>query len=153
MRGRKKASALTEHLGYWMRQVSNHVSHSFARKLEGKGVTTAEWVLMRVLFDVEALAPSRIAEQMFMTRGAISRLADRLIEKDMVIRAENPDDKRAHTLSLSKEGRRLVPELARIADENDQAHFRDLTAAERARMEAMLKRIVERQGFRGLPVD
>jgi hypothetical protein len=42
-------SALTAHFGYWLRYVSNHVSHAFGRKLAGKGVTAAEWVLMRSL--------------------------------------------------------------------------------------------------------
>lgn len=148
-----KIPALTDHLGYWMRQVSNHVSQSFARKLAGKGVTTAEWVLMRVLYDVDGLAPSRIADQLGMTRGAISKLADRLIDKKMLTRAENPEDQRAHTLSLSRRGRDLVPELAQLADENDAALFRDLTDTERSRMEAILRKIAESHGLRHVPVD
>jgi DNA-binding MarR family transcriptional regulator len=149
----QKVSGLTDHLGYWMRHVSNHVSYSFARKLEGKGVTTAEWVLMRVLYDVEAMPPSRIADRMGMTRGAISKLADRLIDKSMLVRAENPGDKRAHTLSLTGKGRRLVPDLATIADENDKAFFSDLAAAERSQMKALLMKIVERRRLRGVPVN
>ena len=149
----KKISGLADHIGYWMRQVSNHVSYSFARRLESKGVTTAEWVLLRVLYDAGALPPSQIARQMGMTRGAISKLADRLIGKDMLVRAESPGDKRAHTLSLTGQGRRLVPNLAKIADENDENFFRDLTAAERSQMKAMLKKIVERRDLREVPVD
>ncbi len=38
---------LTSHLGYWLRYVSNHASHAFARKLDGRDVTVAEWVVMR----------------------------------------------------------------------------------------------------------
>ena len=153
MTNRQSVSVLSRHLGYWMRQVSNHVSQSFARKLEGRGVTTAEWVLMRVLYDVDALAPSRIARQLGMTRGAISKLADRLIDKNMLIRLASPEDLRAHTLSLSRRGRELVPELARLADENDEEFFRDLTDAERSRLEAMLRKIVERRGLGRIPVD
>jgi DNA-binding MarR family transcriptional regulator len=150
---RQKVSELSDHLGYWLRQVSNHVSRSFARRLEGKGVTTAEWVLMRVLYDSDGLAPSRVAERMGMTRGAISKLADRLVAKGVLVRAENPGDKRAHTLSLAEKGRRLLPELARLADENDEALFRDLAPAERSRLGATLKKLVEQQGLKAPPVD
>jgi MarR family transcriptional regulator, lower aerobic nicotinate degradation pathway regulator len=150
---RQQVPDLTDHLGYWMRQVSNHVSNSFARKLEGKGVTTAEWVLLRVLYDVDGLAPSRIAEQMGMTRGAISKLADRLIHKGMLARAENHDDRRGHTLSLSKQGRDLVPELGRLADENERESFRELTDEERSRIETTLRKIVEHRGLSHVPVD
>ena len=44
-------SDLTAHLGYWLRYVSNHVSHAFARKVEARGVTVAEWVLLRQLLE------------------------------------------------------------------------------------------------------
>jgi DNA-binding MarR family transcriptional regulator len=153
MNRRETISRLSDHLGYWLRQVSNHVSQSFARRLDGKGVTTAEWVLMRVLYESDGLAPTCVAEQMGMTRGAISKLADRLIEKDMLARADNPDDKRGHTLSLTAKGRGLLPELGRLADENDEAFFRGLTPAERSRLEGTLRKIVEQQGFKAPPVD
>ncbi|MEI9903207.1 MAG: hypothetical protein WDN06_03970 [Asticcacaulis sp.] len=44
-------SHLEAHLGYWMRFVSNHVSQAFARKVEAHGVTVAEWVVLRELFE------------------------------------------------------------------------------------------------------
>jgi hypothetical protein len=42
----RAASELTAHLGYWLRFVSNHVSLAFARKLESRGVTVADWVVL-----------------------------------------------------------------------------------------------------------
>ena len=54
----EKAAALTAHVGYWLRYVSNHVSHAFARKLEREGVTVAEWVILRELFESDAVAPA-----------------------------------------------------------------------------------------------
>ena len=78
-------SSLESHLGYWLRYVSNHVSHAFALKLAAGGVTVAEWVVLRELYDGES-APSALADRLGMTRGAISKLADRLIAKDMIVR-------------------------------------------------------------------
>src|SRR5690348_17127398 len=112
-------STLDTHLGYWLRMVSNGVSRSFARKVEREGVTVAEWVFLRALFDVERVAPSQLADAMGMTKGAISKLADRLLEKALIARRENPDDRRAQTLALTPAGRELVPRLAALADSND----------------------------------
>ena len=153
MKRRQKLAGLTDHLGYWMRLVSNQVSHSFARKIEGKGITTAEWVLMRMIYDVEATAPSRVAEQMGMTRGAITKLADRLIDKGMLVRRDDPNDRRAQSLGLTDEGRRLVPVLARLADQNDEAFFRALTIAERRQLKGLLEKLVERHALMKPPVD
>lgn len=146
-------AALQDHLGYWLRAVSNAVSLAFARKLEGEGVTVAEWVFLRTLHDVDRIGPSLLAERMGMTKGAISKLADRLIEKGLVGRAANPEDGRAHLLALAPAGRALVPRLAEIADANDAAFFGALAPAERRHLEALLRKLAMARNLTKPPVD
>jgi DNA-binding MarR family transcriptional regulator len=148
-----EVSDLTSHLGYWLRFVSNHVSHAFARKLEGEGVTVAEWAVLRELYGEPSLGPSRLAERMGLTRGAISKLADRLIGKRLVRREARADDARAHELALTAAGRGLVPRLAALADRNDAEFFDHLTANERATVERVLKAVVKRRGLKSIPLS
>jgi DNA-binding MarR family transcriptional regulator len=149
----RPASDLTSHLGYWLRRVSNHVSHAFARKLESRDVTVAEWVVMRELYGEDALVPSRLAGKLRLTRGAISKLAERLIAKGLVTREPDAGDRRAHTLALTTKGRGLIPKLAALADQNDAEFFDHLTAQERATVERVLKEIVKIRGLKAIPVD
>src|SRR6202142_663895 len=102
----KKAhvSGLQDDLGYWLPHVSNQVSHAFSRKVEARGVTVAEWVILRVLYDEESLAPSALADRLGMTRGAISKLADRLVAKELIARRANAGDRRFQTLALTHQG-------------------------------------------------
>jgi DNA-binding MarR family transcriptional regulator len=146
-------SDLSDHIGYWLRYLSNHVSQAFARKIEARGVTVAEWVVMRQLLGEEALAPSRLADRMGMTRGAVTRLADRLIAKSLLLRVADPTDRRAQTLALTAAGRALVPELAALADANDAEFFGHLTTDGRAALRHLLREIVERRGLRSLPIS
>lgn len=139
-----KVSPLSAHLGYWLRYVSNHVSHAFHERLEHQGVTVAEWVVMREMFDQHALTPSELAKRLGMTRGAISKLSARLIDKDMVARTFSTSDRRVQTLALTREGRRLVPLLARAADENDAQFFGALTHTEADVMRKALQKIAGR---------
>jgi DNA-binding MarR family transcriptional regulator len=149
----RPASNLTSHLGYWLRHVSNHVSHAFARKLESRDVTVAEWVVMRELYGADALAPSRLANKLSLTRGAISKLAERLIAKGLAIRASHVSDGRAHTLALTTKGRSLIPKLAVLADQNDAEFFDHLTSQERATVERVLKEIVKIRGLKAIHID
>jgi DNA-binding MarR family transcriptional regulator len=146
-------SPLESHLGYQLRIVSNAVSQTFARTVEEAGATVAEWVFMRVLHDFESLAPTPLAQRMGMTKGAITKLASRLVEKGLVRREANPDDKRAQTLSLTSRGRSLVPRLAKIADDNEAAFFGLLTASDRGNLNRILRRIVELRGLKDVPTD
>jgi DNA-binding MarR family transcriptional regulator len=146
-------SDLTAHLGFWMRMVSNHVSHAFAAKLAGKDVTVAEWYLLRALYGRQPTPPSRLADEMGMTRGAITKLADRLIAKSLVIREANAGDGRAQTLALTDRGIDLVPDLAALADRNDAECFECLTGDERATLERLLKRLAEGGRVTTIPID
>ncbi len=62
-------SPLEAHLGYWLRFVSNQVSHAFSLKVAAHDVSVAEWVILRLLYDRDALVPSALAEQTGMTRA------------------------------------------------------------------------------------
>ena len=135
-------SDLETHLGYWLRMVSNAVSQSFARRVEAEGVTVAEWVFLRMLWDIDPVAPSLLAGRMGMTKGAISKLADRLIGKALVERRADPVDGRAQILSLTGAGRALVPRLAALADVNDAAFFGTLSPEDRNDLERLLRKIV-----------
>ena len=145
-------SSLESHLGYWLRYVSNHVSHAFALKLEGRGVTVAEWVVLRELYDGGS-APSALADRLGLTRGAISKLADRLIAKELIVRRANASDRRFQSLALTRQGRATLPKLAALADENDEEFFADLNLKTRETIAAAMKEIVRRKGLRGAPVD
>lgn len=146
-------SDLTAHVGFWLRMVSNHVSHAFATKLIDKQVTVAEWCLMRALYGKEPMSPSRLAEAMGMTRGAITKLADRLIAKSLVMREASADDGRAQTLALTGRGIDLVPELAALADRNDAEFFGCLTKDERATLEHLLRSLAARRNMTAIPIE
>jgi DNA-binding MarR family transcriptional regulator len=101
----RSVSALDAHLGYWLRFVSNHVSHAFSLRLAERGVTVAEWVVLRELYDANAAIPSALAGKIGMTRGAISKLADRLVAKSLIERTANGEDRRYQSLALTRGGR------------------------------------------------
>lgn len=153
MPARPRVSALDVHLGYWLRFVSNQVSHAFSRKLAAHDVTVAEWVILRVLYDSASLAPSSLAEKIGMTRGAISKLSDRLEAKSLVTRTASEDDRRYQALALTNEGRRLVPRLSALADRNDAEFFGHLAPAERDGIDAAMREIVRRFALRTVPVE
>ncbi len=88
-----------------------------------------------------------------MTRGAISKLADRLVEKALLTRAAGKDDRRDQELALTPAGRALVPQLAALADQNDAEFFGHQSPQERATIERLMKTIVRKSSLRAIPID
>ncbi len=146
-------NSLETHVGFWLRFVSNHVSHAFKLKVETHGVTVAEWVVLRTLFDADNVNPSDIAEKVGMTRGAISKLVDRVVAKRLVKCTVEKGDRRYQSLSLTPSGRKLVPILAALADRNDAEFFGHLAVNERNDLTDLLKDIVRRRGLSIVPIN
>ena len=148
-----EVSELRSHFGFWLRFVSNHVSRAFARKLLVSGVTAAEWVVLREMYDRPDMSPGLLADLTGMTRGAASKLMDRLVARKLVTRRENADDRRYQDIELTPAGRRVVPVLAAIADRNDEEFFAPLSARERAALVSTLKKLVQAHGLRKIPTE
>ncbi len=150
---RNNVSSLQSHTGFWLRFVSNHVSHRFAARLAESGVTVAEWVVLREMFDEAVTSPSALARTTGLTRGAVSKLIDRLLAKKFLTRAEAAEDRRYQDVSLTAAGRTLVPRLAALADQNDEEFFSELSQSERMRLVATLKKLVQAHNLSQLPIE
>lgn len=149
-----EASRLTSHIGFWMRLVSNHVSHAFARKLEASGVTVAEWVVLREMYGGdETTSPSAVAELTGLTRGAVSKLISRLLAKGLVTRGESTSDRRYQDIELTRRSVALVPQLAKLADENDEEFFGVLSSSDRKILTTLLKKTAALHQLARMPIN
>lgn len=146
-------SPLEAHVGYWLRLVSNQVSQAFARELEARGISVAEWVALRLVYQRDRMTPTQLSERTRLTRGAISKVVDKLESKGLLVRTADPDDGRAQQMSLTRRGHQLVPQLARLADANEERFFACLTARDRATLMRLLRQLTDAHHLTGAPID
>lgn len=151
---RAETSTLQSHIGFWLRLISNNVSHTFARQLESSGVTVAEWVVMREMYGSDdTTSPSAVAALTGLTRGAVSKLVERLLNKGLVTRTEAAGDRRFQDIRLTAAAISLVPKLARLADANDRTFFGVLSKSERDALTATLKKMALKHGLTRMPIE
>ena len=144
-------SALEAHLGFWLRFVSNHVSARFQQQLEAQGVTVAEWVALRTLWEGEASSHAQLIDALGMTKGAVSKVVSRLEEKGLAERQLADGNARDQRLVLTAAGRKLLPQLAALADANDAHFFGHLDAAERRALLKAMQALVRHHQLKSLP--
>lgn len=152
MPDRSGVTALEAHLGYRLRRVSNQVSGAFALALQAEGVSVAEWVALRLIWDQKRMTSSQVAEAAGLTRGAMSKVLEKLDSKTLVVRTANLQDSRVQWLSLTRKGADLVPRLGAIADRNDEHFFGCLGPDEQAVLSCLLKKLTDCHQLRGVPV-
>lgn len=139
-------SNLEDHIGYWLRCLSNYVSGSFAKRLEAKDISVPQWVVLRTLYDTDSMTLNSAAQTIGVDKSTLSRMVDRLLEKGLVKRAEGPD-RRSLSLSLTVKGKKLVPELAKLADLNDAEFFSKFPAKQRHELLGMIKQLLAANGW------
>jgi DNA-binding MarR family transcriptional regulator len=152
-KARPSISSLEAHVGYWLRRLSNAVSGEFARSLQARQTSVAEWILLRHLWDCPQATPGEMAEALTMTRGAISKIVDKLESKRWIRSRINPEDSRGQLISLTSAGRRVLPELAAIADQNDQRFFAFLNSDERTALRHLLGKLADHHQIRDVPFE
>ncbi|GAP37611.1 MarR family winged helix-turn-helix transcriptional regulator [Piscinibacter sakaiensis] len=144
---------LEDHLGFWLRRVSNHVSQGFQQRLAAEGVSVAEWVALRTLLARPGCRQGDLIEALGITKGAASKLVTRLEGKGLAERLAPDAAGREQRLALTAAGRARVPALAAQADANDARFFGHLPDAERAALLATLQALAAHHGMATLPTE
>jgi len=129
-------------IGPALRTAASRIAQREARLLSAHGVTLAESELLRAVFDSGPTAPSAVADRLGLTRGAVSKLVDRLRAKRLLVRAASGTaDRRYQTLALTGGGAMLMPALVQAAENCEATAFGHLSANDRAKIVALLARI------------
>lgn len=139
-------SELHKHVGYWLRCLSNLVSSTFAERLAARDISVAQWVVLRTLYDKRDVTLNEAAEEVGVDKSSLSRMVERLVQKGLLIRAEG-NDRRSVGLSLTPSAMKLVPQLAKLADENDEQFFRSLPSKQRKEFLSTIKQLLEANGW------
>jgi DNA-binding MarR family transcriptional regulator len=88
-----------------------------------------------------------------MTRGAASKLLDRLYCKGLITRKGSAADRRYQEISLSDEGKELLPRLIKEAEKNEQQFFGHLPKEQKKLLTILLKEIISIKKWDKLPID
>jgi MarR family transcriptional regulator, organic hydroperoxide resistance regulator len=97
-------------LRIWFRFVRLHrrASSAIAAELKVLGLSIPQFDLLSTLTEREGLSQQELAERLYVTKGNVSGLVDRLAEAGLVERRPIPDDRRSYALHLTGEGRSLA---------------------------------------------
>lgn len=83
---------------------------AMSSRLRAIGLSVAQFDLLSTLTESEGITQRDLAERLYVTKGNVSGLVDRLVEAGLVDRKPIPGDRRSHALHLTSEGRRLALE-------------------------------------------
>jgi DNA-binding MarR family transcriptional regulator len=94
----------------WFRliRLQGRMSGAIAERLRGIGLSVSQCDVLTTLTEQEGLSQQHLAERLYVTKGNISGLIDRLAAAGYVQRRPLAGDRRSHAVFLTAQGRRVA---------------------------------------------
>lgn len=97
-------------LRVWFRfiRLNRRVTAAMAGELRGLGLSIPQFDALSTLTEREGMTQQDLAARLYVTKGNVSGLIDRLVEAGLVERRPIPGDRRSHALHLTQGGSDLA---------------------------------------------
>jgi MarR family transcriptional regulator, organic hydroperoxide resistance regulator len=89
-------------------RLQRRVGSAVARELKAFGLSISQFDLLSTLTEREGTTQQELAERLYVTKGNVSGLVDRLVQAGLVERRAAAGDRRSHALHLTEKGRELA---------------------------------------------
>ena len=138
-------ATLRRFIGYRLKRAFNALRADLAGVLEPLGLRMITYSALVLIVDNPGLRPSRLAEALAIERPNMVAILDELEGMDLIQRARDPHDRRAHTLTATPEGRRLCTRAIAADERHESALLAGVSGEDLAVVEQVLSQI-ERRG-------
>ncbi len=102
---------LDECVAFITNKAAKKMADAFNERLKSLGTTRVQWTALYYLGKYDGISQKELAEKMNIKSSTVARLIDRMENDNLVIRLEDPEDRRAIKLALTEKGKELREKL------------------------------------------
>ncbi len=131
-------------LAEWSEVFMSNSMRNFLRFSKESGLTMPQIGALFRIFHKGNTAVSDVGEELGVTRAAASQMLERLVQQGLILRSEDPVDRRMKQIVLTGKGRQLLQESIRARQSWYEHLASALSASEKEQVMAALKLLIER---------
>src|SRR4051812_44791517 len=105
------------------------------------GLNWSDFAVLEVLLHKGPLPVNAIGAKVMLTSGSISVAVERLVQRALVDRRDDPEDRRARVVHLTAEGRKLIECAFAQHEAAMEEATKGLTKTEQAQVVALLRKL------------
>jgi DNA-binding MarR family transcriptional regulator len=128
-------------IGFNLRRTQIKIFQAFAQTVGRHDVTPGQFGVLEIVNANPGLNQSELGAAMGVDRSTVVAVIDRLEDRDLVVRAPSPKDRRSYALRLSRTGEELLAILQPLVREHDQRAGQCLNDDEQAALISYLRRL------------
>jgi DNA-binding MarR family transcriptional regulator len=130
-------------IGFHLFRTTFKLKARFARELRPFDITTEQYGVLFLLWDLDGLQQWEIADLLLKDRPNVTRILEKLEKKKFISREIDPDDRRATRVYLTPAGREIKPHLEQAIERFREQSYRGLSQQQRTELRAILSCIME----------
>ena len=148
VKNRKTKSPLptSKSTGFLIRDTTMKLQKVLRANLQKHNISTAQWYLLRVLWDEEGLSQRELSDRVATTEPTTQSALLRMEKQGVIVRKKNENDKRANTIHLTKKGRNLETALVSYAVDVNKIATAGLTKSEIKSFQNLINKIRQNLG-------
>ena len=133
----------TQSLGYLARYAHRAFVKALAQELEPYGILSAQWSVLRILWDSEGLTQVELAERMRVEKASLTGVLDGMERCGLILRVRNKEDRRKINITLTAQGRRLKAKLLPYGAKINRKAARGMSEAETVQLRRLLAKLIQ----------
>lgn len=130
------------HLGLLLGRAALLKDRIIDTHMEPHGITAAQFKVLIIMAQFGVDTPAELCRHLSLDSGSMTRMLDRLEQKDLLARQRNEADRRQVRLVLTEAGQKLADLLPQIGADAMNELTRAISAQELSSLEQILKKIL-----------
>jgi DNA-binding MarR family transcriptional regulator len=128
-------------LSFYLRTITIALSRDLDRRLEGLEVAkgTGKVITLLLVDSHPGIRPSVIARLSTKSQPEIGRIVERLVKADLIERRIASEERRAHELFITPEGKCVAEQVRRLATAQSEDFFSHLSEDDQQQLMRILK--------------
>ena len=143
---RAETYRVEDSVGFMITRLRAAIFASVDREISPWGVSSAQAAILIYIAHGRGNRATDIARDYSYDTGSMTRMIDRLVEKGLLRRVRDTDDRRAVRLELTAKGGKLTGRLPAVAARALNGMLRGFTRAELDQLKTLLDRMLENAG-------
>lgn len=130
-------------LGYLLNSSARLIKRSMDKLLEKYNITTSQWSVIKLLDTKECLTQTQIAAELKADKATVGEIISKLCDKKLLIKSYDQSDKRAYSVSITDEAKKIVADIEIMALQVTGVALSGFSEKEQEQLYISLNRIIK----------
>lgn len=134
---------IDDYLAYLLARASHLISAEFHVVVRRTRLPVLQWRVLATLADAQVSSIGEVAAIILVPQSTLTRVAARMVDAGLLLRADDAQDRRITRIRLSAKGMKLAARLVAQARAHEAVVVSGLGAENAAMLKRILRRLIE----------